>query len=379
MKKIGIDFTYINMLEVKNNELNNSLSEVLLEILDSFSEKGIEDKFVIFVRYYAFDLVKKRLPMYKVVPIGGFFLRLLYKFTKGKRLGLSYIKKRKLYEKAAKKENIEIIWNPYLHPCRSMYYGLPYVGTVHDLIQYHEFDDKFKNEYNNLLKKSTKVIAISDYVRKDLGDSIGVNIKEVSVIPNSIVLNMDTEKPIKQLIGKEYILDINGYGKHKNTLTLLKAFNNIKNDTNVNLVFCGNWKDEIYYLQIEEFIRENKLEDRVFLFYQISFAERNWLLKNAKLFCTPSLQEGFGRTPVEAAICCVPVVSTKETSLYEATNGLVNYYNNPCDDNELADMLITILKKQPDEKKLMEISNRLSELYSPDKCAELYLDVFQSL
>ena len=71
------------------------------------------------------------------------------------------------------------------------------------------------------------------------------------------------------------------------------------------------------------------------MLFRVTDEERNWLLTNAALFVTPSLFEGFGRTPVEAAICRIPVISTKETSLFEATQGLCSYVENPTDEKEL--------------------------------------------
>ena len=94
-------------------------------------------------------------------------------------------------------------------------------------------------------------------------------------------------------------------------------------------------------------------------------ANRNWLLKNEKLFVTPSLYEGFGRTPVEAAMCRVSVISTKETSLFDATMGLVNYVENAKDENELADLILEKITNPDSDGKLSEIAYKLKSEYTP--------------
>lgn len=57
------------------------------------------------------------------------------------------------------------------------------------------------------------------------------------------------------------------------------------------------------------------------------------LYSNASLFVSPSLMEGFGFTPIEAAIHCVPVVCTKETALYETTKASSTTMNPLCPQN----------------------------------------------
>lgn len=91
------------------------------------------------------------------------------------------------------------------------------------------------------------------------------------------------------------------------------------------------------------------------------------------------MQEGFGRTPVEAAICKVPVISTKETSLPEVTMNEVYYYENATDDKELAEKILEVLKNKPSKEKLEEISNKLEEEYSEENVAKRYVKLLDKI
>ena len=113
------------------------------------------------------------------------------------------------------------------------------------------------------------------------------------------------------------------------------------------------------------------------LFFRVTDEERNWLLTHAALFVTPSLFEGFGRTPVEAAICKIPVISTKETSLFEATLGLCNYVENAKDEKELAGLILKKLKQADSAGKVSEIANKLTANYEPEQLASRYLEIFK--
>ena len=149
------------------------------------------------------------------------------------------------------------------------------------------------------------------------------------------MFNVSRQQKVPEIEQKKYILDLNAYIEKKNPMTLLKAFNLIKDKTDLNLVFCGGYKEDSIWNKMQEYMQANQISSRIKLLFRVKDEERNWLLANAALFVTPSLFEGFGRTPVEAAICKIPVISTKETSLFEATQGLCNYVENATDEKEL--------------------------------------------
>lgn len=130
---------------------------------------------------------------------------------------------------------------------------------------------------------------------------------------------------------------------------------------------------------MQNYIEENALSDRIQLLFRVTDEERNWLLTNATLFVTPSLFEGFGRTPAEAAICKIPVISTKETSLHEATMGLCNYVENPKNENELAEQILKKLENPDSEEKLLEIAKTLTGNYEPARWAKRYWEILANM
>ena len=141
---------------------------------------------------------------------------------------------------------------------------------------------------------------------------------------------------MSELAGKKYILYVNTLTMYKNVGTLLRAFTLLKR-ADLYLVIVGKetefWKNKCLSL----------LSDRIIHLKFVSDEELAWLYNNASLFVTPSTKEGFGYTPAEAGMYGCPIISTKCEALPETTLHEVYYYENPFDENELAEKIDYVL------------------------------------
>ena len=111
---------------------------------------------------------------------------------------------------------------------------------------------------------------------------------------------------------KKDIVAINLQFHHKNVITLIKAFELIKDKTECNLVFIGNVPDRVKYLK--EYVTSHNLDDRIIFKGFVEDEERNYLLENCRLYVNPTLYEGFGMTAVEAIILGVPTLVSKDSN-----------------------------------------------------------------
>lgn len=370
---IAIDTTFFGHTEIKNKNLVNSVSIFTADLLEGVRELGFANNFTLVVTESHFSFFKEKFPDFKILTLKFTPLSIINKLTKGKINGTKYIKKLGIYKNVVENQKFDLIWFPYTVSSTFVPTKIKSICTIHDLFRYKVLGEHKNFEFIKNPKNS--IITISDYTSRDIKNTLSYE-KEIKVIPNSIKIDFCETEEIKSLKPKKFLLNINAYIAKKNPLTLLKAFALIKDKIDFDLVFCGGYKDDTVLKTLEEFTKENKIESRVHFFYQISNMKKNWLLKNANLFITPSLFEGFGRTPVEAAICKIPVISTKETSLFEATMGLCNYVENPMDENELATLILTKIKNPDSIEKLTKISEVLQEHYKPTICAKKYLDIF---
>ncbi len=229
--KVGIDLTYI-----MNSEATG-IKKYGEEIVEGLQKANQDYEVVIFVNDALEEEYKKKFPNFRVISIKFWFNNVRY-VRRINVLGIS--KKHKM-----KKEKCDLIIYPYVCNYTKILKEQKKIVIIHDIIPLDEIQDKESKEYKNIksryidLMNSTKnIVTISKYSKKRLEDIYPNYEGKIDVIPNSVqklensninafeFLNMD----------KPYIFSINSFLKHKNQITLVKAFNEIKDKVSHNLV-----------------------------------------------------------------------------------------------------------------------------------------------
>ena len=235
----------------------------------------------------------------------------------------------------------------------------------------------FKWIYPFVIKRSHRLTTISEFVKQDVLQVYPfADAKKIQAVHCSVIV-ANPQKEVSPLKNK-YLLYVSSFLRHKNAITLIKAFNIIKDQIPHQLVLIGR-KNDMWREKIKPYIETNHLEDRiVHIANGVSDEELSQYYKYADLFVHPSYMEGFGYPPIEAAILETPVVTTKETSLYETTMGLLNYYEDPMNEKELAEKILDVLKNKPSTEKLKFISETYKKEYHYQKIAkELYQELLK--
>lgn len=376
---IAIDCTFFGHEEAKAKKLSLSTSIFTADILDAFKKLGLAENFTLLVNYNHEAFFRERFPQCKLRVLKALPLSLAYRLTKGRFKGTKYLKKLGIFKRTVEKSGFDAIWFPYCVDYTFIKTKVPSLCTIHDIYRVHR---NGKTGWDFLTCDKYSLTTVSDYTKNDIIKTFALvkcRSSQITKIPNSIVFDVSKQQEIAELSEEKYILNLNAYIEKKNPMTLLKAFSLIKDKTDAMLVFCGGYKDASVFEEMNGFISQNGLSEGVKMLFCVSDEERNWLLTHASLFVTPSLFEGFGRTPVEAAICKIPVISTKETSLYEATMGLCNYVENAKDEQELASLMLEKLENPDSEAKLSETAETLKANYEPVNLAKKYWELLKEL
>jgi len=230
--------------------------------------------------------------------------------------------------------------------------------------------------YSRFMKTADKVIAISRYTKEDILSHYDIPENKITIVYNSVCLTSHSVKPTSFEIQGKYILWVNTLQEYKNIFTMLKAFRLIANKTNHHLVVVGRPTD-YWNKKMLPYIENNGLSDRVFLLSNLTDEELKYLYENASLFVTTSTREGFGYTPIEAAMCCCPVISTRCEALGDTTQNMLNYYEPPYDETRLSEAIMSILKNPPTKENLQQIKSTFENLYTPNVQADSILRILQ--
>jgi len=280
-----------------------------------------------------------------------------------------------------RQEKADILFHPFMAQNLSVSKSSRTVVTAHDLFL-RRFPDQLSKKYFHMLDRSyrktllgaTRIVTPSQFVKKDILDFYPeVPNEKITVIPNPIVVNAEEKTPFP--VPSPYLLSVNAIRYHKNLITLIKAFERIHRQIEHSLVLTGPAIPSISN-GIARYIEEKKIP-KVFFTGYVSDAQRNYLYQNAALFVSPSLCEGFGITPIEAALFGIPVITTRETSIPEVTQNLLHYYEPATDEIRLAEKILEVIQEHPNPDRMLSIQATFRKAYSPSTIAQLYWECFR--
>jgi glycosyltransferase involved in cell wall biosynthesis len=206
-----------------------------------------------------------------------------------------------------------------------------YLLTVHDVNFVEEISSNMQHKVNQLfiekLKKSTAITYISEFAKKQTHQYFDVPKVPEYVIHNgnpisTILDNTTFISPIP--VDKPFLYSIGDFLERKNFLSLIKMMVHI---TDFNLILSGN-KNKPYGKEIEQFIKENNLQNRVFLTGKVDDLVKQFYLSKCLAFVFPSIREGFGLPPIEAMSFGKPIFLSNKTSLPEIGGENAYYWDN---------------------------------------------------
>jgi glycosyltransferase involved in cell wall biosynthesis len=262
------------------------------------------------------------------------------------------------------------------------FYLKNYLLTVHDVHFVEEISSDKNHRLNKLfrtkLQKSTAITYISEYAKKQTQLFFDVpNIPQYVIYngnPISTLLDTFQFQP-KVPVDKPFLYTIGDFLERKNFMSIVKMMPFLDD---FNLVLSGN-NDKLYGKEIQQFIVDNKLQDKVFLTGKVDEIAKQFYLSKCYAFVFPSIREGFGLPPIEAMRFGKPVFLANSSSLPEI-GGKDCYYWDYFDPEYMANVLLDGLTHFYSNQEEME--SRMLERASHfdwKKAAGEYLKVYHSI
>ena len=288
------------------------------------------------------------------------------------------------FKKELKSKRIDVVLKTDLFTC-NYYFGKTYHHhvIVHDMFPYYSVKNTMGPIRYQLWRFFRKVltskvkhfITISEATRKEL---LSLEGKDSDVVYNSLPFDYSVNETIVDSVRNiHYILYVSRFEKYKNAETLIRAFARIKDSYNHVLYLKGDMHHPRDYQELKCLVSDLGLDDRViFDRRHLTEGEMRYLYSHADLFVHPSLKEGFGWTPIEAAVLKTPVIVSDIDVIKEVTCGRIPVFT-PDSPEDLAYMMVKTLNNPPSNEEREQLKlfymNRYSLKNQIDRMTEVII------
>lgn len=221
---------------------------------------------------------------------------------------------------------------------------------------------------------------IETYCKKEFKIDITHKLQVVyeGVAANFNIENIEANKKKALELRKNntpFILGVGKLSPRKNFISVLKAFNAIKDKIDHQLVIVGGngWD----FQEIEKVIIELDLKKRVELLGYVTDEYLVPLYQNASVFVYPSKFEGFGLTILEAMACGCPVITSNTTSPPEVA-GNTALLIDPNSDEELAEAMFSVCDNRVKVDEMVEMGLQRAVQFSWTDCATSMIKIYET-
>lgn len=325
MPNIGIDMTILRDMESPTEE-----EVVTLSIVDGICRSQWKEQFV----FFCSEPVKTQmLARYRDIHVVGVK-------TCGKHFYSRFL------PRYHRKQPLKTVYYPHCHQHIRIKETFRVIITVHGLFSKDLSPWEFWRTVTKIRKAGT-IVAVSDFVRQELSERIKLNNQSIRVIPSALY---DLRPGIHIVFKKKYLLTVNRDIPKENLISVVKAFDGIKEKIEHDLVIIGkmNKKSRIY-----RYIQKNDLTKRIIITGQMNRDTLFGYYRSADLFVSASRYEGFGLTALEVMTMSTRVLTTMTPALRLhpdiLPDGLIQVSTRHTD---IGKQILEILSTSSDQKKL---------------------------
>lgn len=258
---------------------------------------------------------------------------------------------------------------------------VPSVVTLHDLNfllhpEWYHWSFRWAYRWTCLpgLRRAKAVAVISQYVAKQVEKRFGLDLRHLRVIPNGLVPLPEVE-PIQHV--PPFLFAVGSFQPHKNLRRLLLAHQRLRNEfPDLELRLAG-LPEKGFSLGAD--LRNSLAAPGV---VSLGFLEAHSLAahyRGARVFCFPSLEEGFGLPILEAMSQGVPVVTSRTSCLPEVAGDAACLIDPTSVDDLVRGLRMMLMMSEPERNHWIQVGRDRAARFSWQRSAQAYLDLFEEM
>lgn len=273
-------------------------------------------------------------------------------------------------------------------------FSKPYVVTIHDTTRFIFPGQKqtgllqqiaYEAVFARAVRRAKAVICMSHTTEEELRAlpiTLSGNIQTIYQGLDDIffepILDLNNQKTRMLLdIDTPYLLSVGVWMNHKNIERLLEAFALIHaKRADMTLVITGRPKPG--YINIVHIAQKMGIADNIIFPGFVPHHLLPSLYAGAAAFIFPSLYEGFGLPPLEAAACGTPVVAANVSSIPEVM-GEAACYVNPEDAENIAAGIMKVISNKEYALRLIQQGKVQAQKFHWEGSAKEHLGVYNRL
>lgn len=359
----------------------HGMDMVVLELIRNLQKIDTQNSYIVYVKPDS-DICLESTPNFKICELGG------SSYPAWEQYALP---------KAAYRDGCDI-----LH-CTSntgpLFCKVPLITTLHDIIYLESLSllkkggtayQKFGNLYRRwvvppVVKKSLKVVTVSEFERKRIKDFMGLGDNLISIY-NGVGEHFTkiTDKEILKDAKERYKLPdrflffLGNTDPKKNTPNVIKAFMlfNSVSEIKYKLVMLDYKEDAL--MQVLRDIGWPDARNEIHLTGYVPNRELPAIINQASLFLYPSLRESFGIPILEGMRCGVPVITSNTSSMPEVAGDAAELVD-PANPSQIVNAISKILTNTQHRDELISKGYDRASKFSWMEMAHNYLKLYREV
>ncbi|MGI6483975.1 MAG: glycosyltransferase family 4 protein [Methanobacterium sp.] len=245
--------------------------------------------------------------------------------------------------------------------------------------------DKFElDAFAKLKSDNVQVTAVSTSVRDSIKEILGIEFKDLKIIPNGVDLDkfkhflMEKNEFLQKFDipnNKILILHVASLSKLKNQIAVLKAIKEMHSGLRdkIHYIMVGDGSERRY---LEEYTIENKIQNYITFTGILKGSDLQNMYLSSDFFILPSTSEALPLVFLEALASKLPIIT------FDSVGGVKDLYNNCCfqliherDTKSIIYNVEIAIERKWDTEKIREHAKK----WTWQKVSEKYLKIYKSI